>query len=398
MNQTPPAVSQRPKIVLLAIGLAIFTVIAPAAHAQGTAAPIYEFTGGADGGDPIGGVVQDASGTFYGETSVGGGVACTSKAGQPSGGCGTVYSFNSKTGVKVLASFSGPNGAYGLNTLTLSGSTLYGNTLNGGANDDGVVFSVKTDGTSFTILHQFSGTDGQSPGGIIRMGSGGILYGIAEFGGAHNYGVLFSIKPDGTYTVLHNFAGGSKDGSYPYTLLISSTGTLVGSTENGGKRGPFCPQQCGTIFQYIPSTGAYSVPYLFNGETSSGGALGGVIGSIGPGPTVYGNGYGSPYSVSEATGLVDIGYFQVSEPAYTSGPLLTKSGSLIGVVGEGNPLSFGTLYSAANNTVTTLYNFLGSFGYNPLAQPIVLPSGNIIGTASLGGLCADCGAIWQYTP
>jgi uncharacterized repeat protein (TIGR03803 family) len=170
-----------------------------ATHAQTL---LYEFTGGADGAGPIGGVVQDSTGVLYGETSTGGAAGCTSKAGQPSGGCGTVYSFSSTAGLKVLASFTGANGAYGEATLTLVGTTLYGTTNNGGASDDGVVFSVQTNGTGFTLLHQFSGADGKNPTGILRQGAGGVLYGITEYGGAHNDGVLFSLKTNGTYAVL----------------------------------------------------------------------------------------------------------------------------------------------------------------------------------------------------
>jgi uncharacterized repeat protein (TIGR03803 family) len=43
-----------------------------------------------------------------------------------------------------LASFNGPSGNYPTGSLTLIGSTLYGTTSQGGANDDGTVFSVPT--------------------------------------------------------------------------------------------------------------------------------------------------------------------------------------------------------------------------------------------------------------
>ena len=45
----------------------------------------------------------------------------------------------------------------------LSGSTLYGTTDDGGSSDDGTVFKVNTDGTGYTVLKNFTGSDGANP-------------------------------------------------------------------------------------------------------------------------------------------------------------------------------------------------------------------------------------------
>jgi uncharacterized repeat protein (TIGR03803 family) len=377
------------------IGAVLLSSISgPALAQQGTLTTLYSFTGGADGGEPIGGPVVDAKGTLYGETYAAGLPSCTSKVGLPTNGCGTVYSFSSAGGLKTLVSFSGPNGAFGENTLTLSGSTLYGTTSAGGSSNDGVVFSVHTNGGGFTLLHQFGGADGKDPTGILRLGPGNVLYGVAVNGGASNYGVLFSLSPDGTYKVLHNFIDGA-DGSYPESLLLSPTGVLVGSTKGGGgEKGYYCPYECGTVFEYSIATGKYSVPYIFNGVSGTGG----LVSALGPGATVYGNDGNAPFSLNTATGLVDIGCFACVAlyGAYDSGPLLAPGGSLIGVNGD-NTTGYGTLYSASNDTIEGLAYF-GNNGGNPLGQPVLLPSGIILGTASQDGLCADCGTIWQYTP
>ena len=74
-----------------------------------------------------------------------------------------------------------------LGNLTLSGSTFYGMTYNGGTNNDGVIFQISTNGTGYTILHQFGSTpsDGQNPAGDLTL-SGSTLYpvhrAIAEAG------------------------------------------------------------------------------------------------------------------------------------------------------------------------------------------------------------------------
>jgi len=49
---------------------------------------LHIFTGGADGGTPVGGVVRDSAGNFYGQTAYGGDKTCSPGGGT---GCGTVY-------------------------------------------------------------------------------------------------------------------------------------------------------------------------------------------------------------------------------------------------------------------------------------------------------------------
>lgn len=51
---------------------------------------LYHFTHKTDGGDPVGGVVEDAAGTIYGETFQGGGVPCS---GGNCNNCGTVWEY-----------------------------------------------------------------------------------------------------------------------------------------------------------------------------------------------------------------------------------------------------------------------------------------------------------------
>ena len=198
--------------------------MATEAHAE-KLITLYQFTSGTDSASPYGGVAQDAAGVLYGAAASGGNPACFE-------GCGAVYSFTRAGGLKTLVSFNGPDGYGPGHTLFLTGTTLYGNTSSGGASNDGVIFSVHTDGSSFTLLHQFSGPDGLYPTGTPQLGTDATLYGIAPLGGSNNQGVLFAIAPDGTYTILHEFTGGA-DGGSPTSLLMSPTGMLVGSTFQG---------------------------------------------------------------------------------------------------------------------------------------------------------------------
>ena len=60
----------------------------------------------------------------------------------------------------TLLSFNGTNGANPDGSLTLSGSTLYGMTIGGGANGDGTIFSIPVTGGTPTTLLSFNGTNG----------------------------------------------------------------------------------------------------------------------------------------------------------------------------------------------------------------------------------------------
>ena len=53
--------------------------------------------------------------------------------------------------------------AVSLAGLILSGSTLYGTTDHGGSSGNGTVFKVNTDGTGYTVLKNFTGSDGANP-------------------------------------------------------------------------------------------------------------------------------------------------------------------------------------------------------------------------------------------
>jgi gliding motility-associated-like protein len=156
------------------------------------------------------------------------------------------------TGFAKLLDFAGAtNGSRPLGFLVFDGTYLYGMTRQGGINNLGVVFKIKPDGTGFTKLLDFAGaTNGSSPGGSLIL-EGAYLYGLTEAGGANNLGVLFRIKPDGTgYEKLMDFTGTS-NGSYPEGSLISDGTYLYGMTAYGGT------SDIGTVFKYlIPSGGA----------------------------------------------------------------------------------------------------------------------------------------------
>ncbi len=125
--------------------------------------------------------------------------------------------------------------------------TLYGTTWDGGAYNDGSVFSIDLSTGAETILHSFDNTDGQWPvAGLINVK--GTLYGTTFYGGAYTTcgdsfgcGTVFSLDPTtGVETVLYSFGG--TDGATPEGGLIHVNGGFYGTTCCGGTDG------YGTVF------------------------------------------------------------------------------------------------------------------------------------------------------
>jgi uncharacterized repeat protein (TIGR03803 family) len=68
---------------------------------------------------------------------------------------------------------------------------------------------------TFTTLHSFDGTDGDSPRAGLVQATNGDFYGTTYSGGNQNTGTLFKITPSGTLTTLYSFCAqsGCTDGS-----------------------------------------------------------------------------------------------------------------------------------------------------------------------------------------
>lgn len=180
---------------------------------------LYTFTGGTDGGSPESALILGANGVLFGSTFWGGNDnACP--VSDFLQGCGTVYQLAPPTGgvttwtESVLYTFTGhssdgshPYGKMGLN----SSGALFGTTFSGGANVNvcfpesyagcGTVFSLKppaTQGGTWTKVNvvAFPGSPGGgSPNGLI-LTTGGSMYGTTIVGGdAGGYGTAYLLKP-----------------------------------------------------------------------------------------------------------------------------------------------------------------------------------------------------------
>jgi len=181
------------------------------------------------GGFPPAGLVVSGS-TLYGVTEHGG---ISSGGTPPFDGFGTLFKVNTNgTGYTVLKNFTGSDGARPNASLTLHGNTLYGTTIIGGSSNFGTLFKMNTNGTGYTVLKNFIGTDGKFPYAGLTF-SGNTLYGTTHSGGDSNLGTVFMVNTNGmNYKMIKNFTG--SDGANPFASLILLGGSLYGTTTYGG--------------------------------------------------------------------------------------------------------------------------------------------------------------------
>ena len=127
--------------------------------------------------------------------------------------------------------------------LVLSHGRLWGLTTQGGANEGGVVFSVKLDGTGYTIHHAFGAPtlagDLSQPHGTLMPGSDGMLYALTSLGGATGSGGVLRVNPsNGNYRIVYSFGGGTGgvDGIDNPVVATDGKGRVVlyGMTKLGG--------------------------------------------------------------------------------------------------------------------------------------------------------------------
>jgi uncharacterized repeat protein (TIGR03803 family) len=147
----------------------------------------------------------------------------------------------------------------------LYGTTQVGGILGCGAAEGcGTVFKLTPDG-QWTSLHNFTGGSdgGYSVAPLILDGQGN-LYGVTQWSEAGR-GAVFMVAADGQFSVLHSFTTWADGGMPLSALVMDKQGNLYGSTYVGGNTVQ-CGQPgllgCGTVFKITPA-GQESVLYAF---------------------------------------------------------------------------------------------------------------------------------------
>lgn len=171
-------------------------------------------------GDVLGSLVQQGD-TLYGQSFSGGEY-----------NEGIVFSVNTNGTFTDLYSSQAAPFQYGSLSLAVSGVMLFGTMGAGGVSNTGCIYSINTNGSNFNILYSFTnGGDGNGPNGVIL--SDGILYGTAGGGGSGGGGTVYSINTNGSgFKTIHSFT--NLDGEGPACRLLLSGNTLYGTTFRGG--------------------------------------------------------------------------------------------------------------------------------------------------------------------
>ena len=319
--------------------------------------------------DPNGGIVVGADGGLYGTTSsassVTGGLIFRSSADGSS--VKTLHQMSTSEAYAPLAGL-----------LVGSDGLLYGTTSLGAvgitANTTGTVFSIKTDGTGFTILHRFESwsvsnvdgnpknADGAYPETALIEGSDGFLYGVARAGGPEGTGTVFKVSRDGTsFKVLHAFgavtsdanaaATTNLDGASPLGVLLQGAdGFLYGTTSVGGVNGR------GTIFRVGTDGSGFQLQYVFAALPASGSPLANVGGA------------------SPLAGLTD-----------------GQDGRFYGVSSGGGTNGIGTIFAfdPVGRVFSVMHNFEESNGDTPAGAMILGLDTRLYGTTAFGGTASN---------
>ena len=345
---------------------AVFKVVGSGLHI------VHYFSGGADGGTPLSGLVLGPDGNFYGTTSIGGAfnggtVFKVTPTGE-SGTLTTLASFDAATGTSPGGSLGiGDDGSiYGVTGIVSAGENklvrlesdialkpgkifklnLQGNITvladpnarmaggltpvgdgsfvgamsDGGDGEGGAIYRINSQGEISTLAH-LRNPYALKVGGFARA-MDGTIFGTATVGGDEGKGFLFRIALDGTFTQFESF--GNLSGYKPRGICIDNAGVIRGIALRGGANG------AGTIFKFVP-----------------GGALTAVV------------------SFSASTG---------TEP--TDHLLCASDGSFYGTTRTGGVNGSGTIFRlSADDQFVTLYSF------SPAAGNALRPMNGLVETA-----------------
>ncbi len=267
-----------------------------------------------------------------------------------------------------------------------------------------LVLVQSTHAQSFSVIHNFTGgTDGANPLNGLLFGAGGVMYGTTSAGGAYNNGTVFRIGPTGVFSTLYAFRGGA-DGSSPQSALIQdATGLLYGTTAGGGAYGG------GTVFRIASTT--KTTLHSFGSGSDGSVPLGGLaFDSAGDlyGTTSAGgaNGNGTVFTLTRhgllysASVLYSFGSGTDGAVPY-AGVTLDSAGDVLGTTSAGGTGGYGTIFELNKQqswAESIVYNFQNQDdGGVPYAGLIADGHGNFYGAATEGGSQGG-GSIFELTP
>jgi uncharacterized repeat protein (TIGR03803 family) len=293
----------------------------------------------------------------------------------------------------------------------------------------GAVYKLAPDSSSFEQLHAFDVSflgdpDVPPPFGGFVIDRTGNLYGATRFGGAYNFGSVFKLAPDRTFTILHSFAGGTNDGRFPVGGLVADRdGNLYGMTQTGGTS-PCLGAGCGVVYRIAPDGSGFDVLHSFSGMGAEYRPIARLV--VDRAGILYGTTQGSDCGVQLdcKTGTVfklapDRTYSVLhtftgvtGDGGGPSGGLIADSaGTLYGATIGGGASGEGTVYKLAPDG--TGFEVLHAFSFSadnvalPIGRLVADSAGNLYGMTRNGfsqpilafcnRLSFPCGAIYKLS-
>jgi uncharacterized repeat protein (TIGR03803 family) len=410
-------------VVAFACALVLATI--PRGVAASPSSTIYSFgtTTPIDGGVPKGSLTY-VNGLVFGRTTTT--LTAPTPGGPPSGSYGVIFHFDP---TNVASSYSidhvfADNSDDGADprhdAMTPFKNLLYGTTLEGGANNSGIIFSIGQDGTGYQVLMSFAKCSGDESHSCFVVVND-LLYGMTAHGGDNDQGVIFSFNPAGptptptatpactpaNYQVLDAFLCSPPEGAESHgRLTLDPDGTtLYGMTREGGSMG------YGVVFKVDTSGNHYTVLHNFAGGHDDGATSdhGYVVQS---GHHLYGmttnGGHHNDGVIFKLN--IDDQTFDVlhrfgetnNDGKHPYGSLLLVGDKLYGTTQTGGDNDLGTVFvinTDNRHSYQRLYSFGGQAnqdGAKPIDNAIYV-SGWLYGMTTEGG-AYNLGTIFQVCP
>lgn len=384
-------------IVFFIIGIISFNSFDQTVLAQWEPGVLHSFNGN-DGAISKGSLTLFGD-MLYGRTSAGG-----------TNGEGVIFKVNiDSSNFQVLYNFqTGSGNGLGKephhDAMLYYDDNLYGTALEGGQDDNGVIYKISLTGADYTPIHVFTGgnNDGSQPhSGVIEINS--IFYGITAAGGTHDNGTLYKINPDGSgFSVLYSFHNSDGDNSHGRLTLGSDGHTLFGMTKEGGS------SDDGVIFSYDLSSSDYTILHTFTGSSSDGSSTDHGFVTI-SNDTIFGMtqlggsaNEGVLYSINDnGTNFQILHSFgsSTNDGSNPYGSLQLSNGFLYGTTREGGDHDHGTVFRISKDG--TVYEILYSLkrstiGEYPIDNVVLNEKGDKLYCLSQAGGIYDTSGSNQY--